>query len=170
MKKTILLFTLLSIACFLQAQSAKQFKVYVFFAEECPISIYMTKPLQEVGKLYWKNSDFYAVFPQQKSNFNTALLFKEQYQLDQFDIVIDQDQSITKKLEGTVTPEVVITDQGGEVLYRGRISNAYSAPGKMKHGKRTNELKNIMAQLNAGKSIPKPWLDAVGCYITFKPQ
>lgn len=170
MKKIVILFTFLLAGVLLQAQSDKKFKVYVFFAEECPISIYMTKPLQEVGKMYWKSSDFYAVFPQQKSNFNTALLFKEQYQLDQFDILMDKDQSITRGLEGTVTPEVVITDQEGEVLYRGRISNAYSAPGKMKHGKRTNELKNIMAQLTTGKSIPKPWPDAIGCYITFKPQ
>ncbi len=170
MKRIAIFLPLLLIALLLQAQDKKPFKVYVFFAEECPISIYMTKPLQEVARNYWKNSHFYAVFPQQKSNFESALEFKEQYQLEQFEILMDSDQSITRSLQGTVTPEVVITDLEEQVLYRGRISNAYAAPGKMKHGKRTNELLHIMEKLSQGQSIASPWKSAIGCYITFKPQ
>lgn len=170
MKRLAIFLPLLFAAVLLQAQASKQFKVYVFFAEECPICIYMTNPLQEVAQKYWETSHFYGVFPQQKSNFDSALEFKEKYELDQFEILIDSDQSITRNLQGTVTPEVVITNLEEEVLYRGRISNAYAAPGKMKHGKRTNELLQIMEKLKQGQRIPLPWKSAIGCYITFKPQ
>ena len=80
--------------------------------------------------------------------------------------LIDRDQYFTKSVEATVTPEAVVTNEDGEVLYRGRISDAYRAPGKMKHGNRTNELKNILGELLTGKQIAD-WQPAVGCYITF---
>ncbi len=166
MKKITVLFALLYLSISLQAQ--KDINVYVFLAEECPISIYMARPLQEVANSFDESANFYAVFPTKKSHYKSASLFKKKYKLPQFEILLDKDQSITKKLEASVTPEVVITNSDGAILYRGRISNAYSAPGKMKHGKRTNELKDIMAQISEGNAIPQPWNTAIGCYITMK--
>ncbi len=164
MRNFLLLPCFLFLANSLLAQ--QELKVYVFFAEECPISIYMTQPLREVAGLYSNNIQYFAVFPQQKSHLESATLFKKEYGLNDFEIIMDREQVLTQQLAASITPEAVITDLEGKILYRGRISNAYSAPGKMKHGKRINELKSIIDQLRAGKTIALPWKDAVGCYIT----
>ena len=104
--------------------------VYVFIAEECPICNYMGKPLSQIAKKYDSNVSFHAVFPVRNSNYKTAQLFKEQYDMLSFETLLDKDHQIVKKLGATVTPEVVITDDQGEILYRGRINSAYYAPGK----------------------------------------
>lgn len=147
--------------------SQEKYSVYVFVAEKCPISIYMAKPLQEVFEKYSDTMDFYTVFPMKNSTEATAQKFLEKYDLPDFKIKLDNYQGFAKKLEATITPEVVVLDEKGEIAYRGRISDAYKAPGKMKHGIRKNELMAVLDLLANGEEIPKPWTGAVGCYITF---
>jgi thiol-disulfide isomerase/thioredoxin len=164
MKKGSILSLLLF--CLVSLSAHSDWHVYVFIAEECPICNYMGKPLQQIAKKYEDKVAFHAVFPVRNSNYKTSQLFKEQYDLLNFETLLDKDQAISKKLGARVTPEVVITDADGEVRYRGRINSAYYAPGKMKHSSIKNDLDDALAQLISGKEIPQPWPSAVGCYIT----
>lgn len=166
MKK--ILFFLLAALSFTTLQA--QFNVYIFVAEECPISIYMAQPLQDAIATHQDKATFYAVFPLKKSTSESAQQFLTQYQLTGYIPIIDNQQTLTKQLGATITPEVVITDKDNRILYRGRISNAYSAPGRMKHGPRINELKAALARLGRGEKPLEPWAEAVGCYITFIPK
>lgn len=145
----------------------KNIHCYIFIAEECPISIYMTKPLKKAMESYSNQVDFYAVFPKKNSTNQTAKEFLEKYDLPDMEIVLDADQSFAKKTEATITPEAIITDSEGTILYRGRISDAYSAPGRMKHGTRNNELIQILKKISAGENVSESWKPAIGCYITF---
>jgi thiol-disulfide isomerase/thioredoxin len=144
----------------------KDLHVYVFIAEECPICNYMGKPLSDLAKKYEGTVSFHAVFPTKNSNYKTAQLFKEQYALMSYETLLDKDQAWTRKLGATITPEAVITDNAGEILYRGRINNAYYAPGKMKHSSIRPELEDALETLASGKNITQPWPPAIGCYIT----
>ena len=155
---------LLSVSAFAQ----KDLHVYVFIAEDCPISIYMAKPLREVVAAYAEDVTFHAVFPNLLSTTETAQAFLTTYDLEAFDIRLDPDQQLTRTLAATITPEAIITDAMGTVLYRGRISDAYAAPGKMKHGPRVNVLHEALQQALQGQAVPEPWVDAVGCYITVR--
>ena len=142
--------------------------MYVFVAEECPISIYMARPLREAVDRMGEGVAFYAVFPSSNSTEESADEFLSSYDLKDFRILLDTDQQFTRKVGATVTPEVVILDREDEILYRGRISNAYSKPGRMRHGKRINDLVTMLRRIKAGEVIDPPWLPAVGCFITFR--
>ncbi|HUR31567.1 MAG TPA: redoxin domain-containing protein [Saprospiraceae bacterium] len=165
MAKYIHVFLLLS--CFsLNAGAQKAWHVYVFIGEECPICNYMGKPLSLIAEKFQDDVAFHAVFPVKNSNYKTARVFQEQYGLLSFETLLDKDQQLAKKLGASVTPEVVVTDDQGEIMYRGRINNAYYAPGKMKHSSIKNELDDALSLLTTGNQVPKPWPSAVGCYIT----
>ena len=163
MKGALLLF-LLFIAGTSNAQ--RNWHVYVFIAEECPICNYMGKPLSAIAKKYEEKVAFHAVFPVKNSNYKTSQIFKERYAMLNYETLLDRDQVLAKKLGATVTPEVVITDDAGEVLYRGRINNAYYAPGKMKHSSIKEDLDQALSIITTGKKVPQPWPSAIGCYIT----
>lgn len=155
----------LLIAGSLMAQPS--WEVYVFVAEECPISIYMTRPLQQAwselpGQVGWN-----AVFPNEKSDFASSRKFLREHGLEAFTVHEDQQQQLARRLGATVTPEVVVTDPLGRVAYRGRISDAFSAPGRMKHGPRKNELLEVLQRLLRHETVLPPWPAAVGCYISF---
>lgn len=157
-----LLFLFLSFS----ASAQKDWHVYVFLAEECPICNYMGRPLNSIAKKYADKVDFHAVFPVKNSNYKTSQIFKQQYDLLSFETLLDKDQKITKQLGATVTPEVVITNAEGEIQYRGRINSAYYAPGKMKHNSIREDLDQALDALVSGKNVPQPWQPAIGCYIT----
>ncbi len=160
-------FTILFMSASIFGHSQNNYSVYIFVAEKCPISIYMAKPLQEAYKKFGNQVDFYAVFPMKNSTQKSADKFLKEYGLSEFKIKLDYYQGFSKKLEATITPEAVVLNDLGEVVYRGRISDAYRAPGKMKHGPRKNEMVQVLDNLINGMAISKPWANAVGCYITF---
>ena len=162
------LFTLLLLVCLKCLAANDSLRVYVIVAEECPISIAMAAPLREVLSRY-PQLRYTAVFPNLKSDAMTARIFLGRYELESFHPELDPQQVLTRRLGATVTPEVVVTDAGDRVLYRGRISDAYSAPGRVRHGKTRNELLSALDRLSAGQPVPTPWPAAVGCFITFLP-
>ncbi|MBK7762939.1 MAG: hypothetical protein IPI46_06150 [Bacteroidetes bacterium] len=164
--KKIAIFILLFFNFICDAQ-VKPIKVYVFVAEECPISIFMCSSLKNIAEVYSDKADFILVFPLKTSTLKTANKFKSKNKLQQFAVRMDNQQTFTKQMGATVTPEVVIADSLNEVLYRGRINDAYLEPGKRRHIYNHNDLDNALSLITNGKEVPKPWKQAVGCYITF---
>lgn len=164
MRKHLFIGILMLLVGYTSAQ--QDLHVYVFIAEECPICNFMGKPLSVIAEKYTDDVAFHAVFPVKNSNYKTSQLFKEKYNILSFETLLDRDQQISKKLGATVTPEVVVTDNDGEILYRGRVNSAYYAPGKMKHSSIKNDLDETLASLLSGKKVSQPWPSAIGCYIT----
>lgn len=162
-----LLFLSFLIASLCSPKVEKETHCYVFIAEECPISIYMAKPLKQAVESFGTEVAFHAVFPKSNSTEETAQRFLETYGLDGMKIKLDTEQRFAKETGATITPEAIITDATGTILYRGRISDAYAAPGRMKHGARNNDLVDVLELLEKGEQIAAPWKSAVGCFITF---
>lgn len=153
--------------CFAQEQ---KIKVYAFVAEECPVSIFMAASLKRVAENYAGNAQFFLVFPMSTSDYTTAELFKKENGLTDFTIKVDKHQTLTKKLGASVTPEVIITGAGETVLYKGRINDAFTQPGKKKHSYSQDDLGNALAYVTNGQEMPKPWKPAVGCFITIEKE
>lgn len=164
MKKYIILILFSLTAAYSQAQ--KKLTVYVFMAEECPVCNYVAKSLQSTSIKYKDEVNFVAVFPQRLSNIKTASLFKKKYNLDLFTIEIDKEQKITSKLNASVTPEVIIVDDLNNILYQGRINDSYAAPGRIRHGRVKEDLKEALQLILQEKEVLKPWPEPVGCFIT----
>ena len=94
-------------------------------------------------------------------------VFLEKYGLEMYQRILDEDQRVSRMYGATITPEVVITDEAGEILYRGQISNAYHKVGRRKHGQITNMMEQAILSGLDGHALDEPWPAAVGCFITF---
>lgn len=170
LKKIFLLFILTNVVNFCFSQEAK-IKVYAFVAEECPVSISMAPALKSISEKYaGTQTEFYLVFPMATSTAEAAEAFKTENNLTQFTVKVDRYQTLTKKLSASVTPEVIITGTDGAVLYKGRINDSFSQPGKKKHTYANHDFADAMDNISAGREMPKPWKPAVGCYITIENQ
>ena len=164
MKRILFIIIICSLSIPTYAQ--KSITAYVFVAEECPVCNYLGKTLKKVSEDYNEKVDFVFVLPQKMSSYKTISLFKKKYGLGIFTVELDHDLTITNRYNASITPEVVIVNEKDEILYRGRINNSYAAPGRMRHGKVTEDLALALQQIVLGKSIPRPWHDPIGCYIT----
>jgi hypothetical protein len=78
---------------------------------------------------------------------------------------VDRTRVVAKRANATVTPSVVLVDGGGIVRYRGRIDNAYADLGKPRQHVTSHDLRVSLEAILAGRPVPAPETEALGCYI-----
>jgi len=78
-----------------------------------------------------------------------------------FPYLRDESQEIANAYGALVTPHVFLLDQDRVLRYRGRIDDNWQEPGKVT----TNDLRNALDALLAGKPVPAPVTTQVGCTI-----
>ena len=80
-------------------------------------------------------------------------------------VVLDGSQRLAVRLGITHTPEVAVIGRDGAVLYRGRIDDQYKAVGRRRPAPTTEDLSDALRALVAGKAVPNPETEAVGCLL-----
>ncbi len=143
--------------------------VYIFLHESCVISQYYTLPLKKLHKEYAnENIQFIGLFPNFSSKPNQIEAFKEKYQIP-YELKTDYFHKKKEKFEATVTPEVVVYNESkGQLIYRGRIDDAYARVGKRKRVTTTSELKNVLESIRNNQPIIVSNTQAIGCFIDKK--
>ena len=77
----------------------------------------------------------------------------------------DPKHDLVKRAGATITPEAVVYDGKGNLTYRGRIDDRYSAVGISRATAARHDLQDAIASTVAGKPIRQRLTQAVGCYI-----
>src|SRR5262245_17002590 len=80
-------------------------------------------------------------------------------------VVLDPEHAWVKLAGATVTPEAVIFSSAGEILYRGRIDDQYVGVGQRRTQVTSKDLEVALAAVLAGRLVPQPRTEAVGCFI-----
>jgi hypothetical protein len=73
-----------------------------------------------------------------------------------------------KKISTEFQNDVKFVASNDNIVYKGRINDSYASPGRIRHGKVTEDLNNAIDLVLQNKTVDKPWYDPVGCYITKK--
>jgi hypothetical protein len=71
----------------------------------------------------------------------------------------------TMKFGVTITPEVVVADASGQVLYQGAIDNWFYELGRYRQFITEHYLTDALDAIAAGKPVPVTRTEAVGCLI-----
>ncbi|MEO1260237.1 MAG: hypothetical protein AAFZ15_15690 [Bacteroidota bacterium] len=140
--------------------------VYIFLHEDCLISQYYTLPLRKMHEEYaGEKIQFVGLFPNFSSKPDKMEAFKETYQVP-FDLKTDYYHHKTEAFGATVTPEVVVFDESAnEILYKGRIDDAYARVGKRKRITTTSELEDVLEAIANERPVSVASAPAVGCFI-----
>ena len=140
--------------------------VYVFLYEDCVISQHYTLVLKELhAEFASEQLQFRGVFPNSRTDDRDMLIFRSQYELP-FEMVRDEDLSLTRRLGARVTPEVVVYDTRAEaVLYKGRIDDTYFRVGKKRRVTTSSELRDVLEAISNGIPITTENTEAIGCFI-----
>lgn len=80
-------------------------------------------------------------------------------------VLDDTAQVVAKQLRAKTTPEVVVIDPAGIVLYQGRINDLYLGPTKRQREVKTNDLRDALTAIQTGRPVATPWIEAIGCKI-----
>jgi len=79
--------------------------------------------------------------------------------------VLDPQHTWAKRAEAKIAPEAAVFSASGELLYRGRIDDQYVALGKRRTVVTSHDLRDALEAILAGKPVPQPRSEAVGCPI-----
>jgi len=141
-----------------------EYQVVIFLASKCTICRFYALPLKQLHQEFSSQGiEFQGVFPNARSTRQQIRDFKSKYKIP-FEMGLDF-ESLARKLDASVTPEVFILNQDNQTLYSGRIDNSYFGVGKKRTITTKNELRDALTALVNGKEIPIKHAPAVGCLI-----
>ncbi|MFA6262235.1 MAG: redoxin family protein [Bacteroidia bacterium] len=138
--------------------------VLVFLSPECPLCQNYTLTLNKLQDQFSPQVTFIGIVPGIYFTNHSIRNFKQAYGV-QFEIYRDPDKELTKRLGATVTPEVVVLNKEGRVLYQGRIDNwAYEVSRKRKLITQ-HDLQDALYALLNNKKVAIKKTKAIGCFI-----
>lgn len=141
-----------------------EYQVVIFLASKCTICRYYALPLKQLHQEFSSQGiEFQGVFPNARSTRQQIREFKSKYEIP-FDLSLDF-ESIAKKLDASVTPEVFILGENDRILYSGRIDNSYFGVGKKRTVTTKTELHDALTALVNGDEIQVKHEPAIGCLI-----
>lgn len=152
------------------AQQLKQTKtakvqVTVFLSTECPVSQQYVPRLRELYQEFsGKNISFTAFFPLSTDDYKAIGRFRRDYSLP-FPTKPDPSQQTARRFRASITPEVVVQDSNGSVVYQGAIDDWFVSLGKHRPEPSQHYLRNALLALLNNQPILPARTEAVGCYI-----
>jgi hypothetical protein len=143
----------------------------VFYSTECPISNAYSPHLKTIAESQPNSSGFSMVGVCVDPDLSNDDITKHAQEFGlKFPITADRNGAIAAGFGIKVTPEAVVVDDAGKVRYHGRIDDTYAARGKRKANPSTNELKEAIAAVLAGKDVAIENVEAIGCPIPVPPK
>lgn len=139
--------------------------VFLFISADCPIS---NRYAPEVRRLHEKFAPtgvlFWLVYPNPTESQEairdhvTAFGYPGR-------AVRDPKGALVRLAKATVTPEATVFDMGGRIIYRGRIDDRYVALGLERPAATRHDLEDALTAVLAGRPVPQPTTQAVGCFL-----
>jgi thiol-disulfide isomerase/thioredoxin len=152
----------------LNSVSNSRLRVIAFLGCECPLAIQYGPRLQQLSDAYrMRGVEFVGVNSNVQDSQADVIKYVSTLEL-KFPVLKDHDRVVAAALEATRTPEVIVLNGAGQVVYRGRIDDQYQ-PGIVKNHPSREDLKIALDEALAGKPISVPRADAFGCLIA-KPR
>jgi Redoxin len=137
--------------------------VLVFVVPDCPIS---NAYLPEVNRLHSaygpRGVRLFLVQVDPQLSPEGAREHAKEYQLRP-PVVLDGRHAWVREVGATITPEAAVLSPAGEVLYLGRIDDRYPALGKRRDQVTSHDLRDALDVILAGRPVPRPRTEAVGC-------
>jgi len=142
--------------------------VVVFVSFECPVSNSYAELLNDLARnnaekgvkvvLVCPTTDAPSDVAKAAAGFKLAM-----------PVLLDAKKELAAGLKAKTTPESFVLDGEGQVRYRGRIDDAYSARLKRNPIITTHDLADALAAVIAGKPVARAVTTPVGCAIDLAP-
>ena len=141
---------------------------FLFLSPDCPLCINVSKTINEMAEVYTKSGvSFITVFPGNFYTADTINSFRNQYRIG-LPALMDEAFQLTKMVNATVTPQVVVMNTEEQIIYTGAIDDRSKKLGEKSQVIQHPYLKNVLDALLANEAIPVKVTEPVGCYIEFE--
>lgn len=139
--------------------------VLVFLSSDCPIANKYAPELRRIQERFEdKGVAFLRVYGDTYHDVDEIRKHTEKYEYT-MPAILDAEQVIVKRTGATVTPEAVVLNEDGGIVYRGRIDDRYADFRRYRQHAQQHDLIDALTATLAGESPPNPRTKAIGCFI-----
>jgi peroxiredoxin len=140
-------------------------RVYYFLSPECPLCQSYSLTIRNLFNEFAQQG-IEMVGIVSGTDFPAAAIraFQIKYKLP-IRILRDEQLLLVKRYEATITPEVVVVNAQGKVVYQGRIDNWAYELGKKRKVITEHNLRDALLAIINNKPVKVTHTKAVGCYI-----
>jgi hypothetical protein len=143
----------------------------IFFVQtDCPMSNWYAPTIQRVCREYAGRGVGCALAYEDIGSPGASLdaqvrTHVTDYRYSGIPAIADRTRTVASRAKATVTPQAVVVDRRGVIRYSGRIDNAFADFGKLRQQVTSHDLREALDALLAGRPIPTPETEALGCFI-----
>ena len=139
--------------------------VVIFITTDCPIANAYVPEINRIHDTYSKKGvRITLVHVDPDLTVAGAKAHAEDYALKP-EIVIDPTHKLVAATRATITPEAAVIGKKGDRIYLGRINNRYTGFGDRRNTVTDHNLRDAIDAALAGKTVAKPKVEALGCFI-----
>ena len=139
--------------------------VLLFVSSTCPVSNRYAPDLRRLSDEYAKQGvAFWLIYPDPADTAKDIQEHVAEFKLPGTPLP-DTKHVLVKRAGATITPEAAVYNSRGQLTYRGRIDDRYSAVGIERAAPTRRDLQDAIAATLSGRPIKDNRTQAVGCYI-----
>ncbi len=142
----------------------KSLSLFIFLSPECPLCQNYTKIINQLQEQFKTQVAIYGIVPGNAYTSKELLTFSDKY-LTTFNILIDTKQLLTRYLNATVTPQAILLDSKGNLIYTGAIDDWAQGQGKKKINASQHYIKDAIQQSLQSADVTIKKTTAYGCKI-----
>ena len=139
--------------------------VAVFITHDCPVANKFAPEIRRIAKDFAGRVQFTVVYVDPDMTTTERTTHRRDFSYGKLTCVHDRTHRLVAATGAEVTPEAVLTNAKGKVVYRGRINNFYEDFGKARRVITQHDLRDALNALLANQPVPSPRGKAIGCYI-----
>ena len=142
-------------------------RLLFFVQTDCPVSNSYAPEIQRICKAYAaKGVSCALAYEDVAVTEDAARKHMTEYAYSGVRATVDTSRGLADTVSATITPQAVLVDGRGSIRYRGRIDNFYASLGKPRQHVTEHDLIDALDAVLAGKRVPNPQTEALGCFIT----
>lgn len=152
-------------AFMLNEKPSAKARAYYFLSPECPLCQSYSLTIRNLHREFQEqNVEMIGIIP--GADFSAAAIaeYKIKYKIP-IQLLVDEQLLLVNKYKATITPEVVVVNTQGKVLYQGRIDNWAYELGKKRKVITEHNLRDALKSILNNQPVKIKVTKAVGCYI-----
>ncbi|MBC7382073.1 MAG: redoxin domain-containing protein [Bacteroidia bacterium] len=152
--------------CYIENNKKLKATILFFVTPECPLCQSYSLNIKQLANRYQKKGyRFIAIIPGKTISPAQVIKYKSVYNLQSITFYFDPSFELVHLLKATVTPQVFVLDQTGNLLYNGQIDNWIYELGKKRKVITEHNLEKILSDIDQNRKIIFQKTKVLGCFI-----
>jgi hypothetical protein len=140
--------------------------VLFFLTPDCPIANQYAPEIRRICDKYGPHGmNCFLVYADSSLSREAIRKHARDYHESRYPAILDADYRLVDAAGATVSSETAVFSGQGKLEYRGRIDDFNAALGVPRQKATQHDLRDALDALIAGRSIPRPRTETVGCFL-----